>query len=145
MRMLSLLISTWDADSIATAMDAIVLVETVEGSENTLTHVRDESLLEMHVRAEDPRQRALLHELHHDPQLVAPVETVAHEDDVAVVAGLLQRELVADVHQLAQRRHLHRDRVLRLHVHCFIAGGERERNMYTVLKPPSPITSFRPK
>lgn len=126
-------------------MDAIVLVETVQRTENALTHVRDVSLLEVHLGAQNTRQRALLHELHHDPQLVAPVEAVAHEHDVAVVAGLLQRQLVADVHQLAQRRHLHRHRVLRLHVHRLVAMGEDARDVYTVLKPPSPITSLRPR
>ena len=87
---------------IITAMDPIVAVRTVQRPKNALTHVRDETLLEVHVGAENARQRALLHELHHDPQLIAPVETVANEHDVAVVTGLLESELIADVHQLAQ-------------------------------------------
>ena len=87
---------------IITAMDPIVAVQTVQRPKNALTHVRDETLLDVHVGAENARQRALLHELHHDPQLIAPVETVANEHDVAVVTGLLESELIADVHQLAQ-------------------------------------------
>lgn len=126
-------------------MDTIVLVETVQRAENALTHIRDVSLLEMHFRTQNARQRALLHELHHDPQFVAPIEAVAYEYDVAVVTGLLQCQLVADVHQLAQRRHLHRHRVLRLHVHGLVAAGKDGRDAYTVLKPPSPITSLRPR
>lgn len=136
-------------------MNAIVRVHAHQRLQDALAHVRDARLRELHVLAHDARETALAHVLHHDlrltrrdrpyPELVLPVEAVAHPYDVVVVAGLLQRELVADVQQLAQTRHLHRHLLLRLHVRRLVPTMNQRGSAYTVLKPPSPIISFIPR
>lgn len=80
-----------------------------------------------------------------DPEIAFPVEAVVDTHHMLAVADLLENQLVADVDQIAHAGHFHGKNFFGRLLDRFVSEKNEKWKRYTTLKPPSPITSLRPR
>ena len=118
------------AVAFTTSMNAVVGMQGLQRAQNALADICEAWLAEADLFTHDAGETALAHELHDDPQLILPVKAVAHVNDIGMTGGLLKRELVLDIQQLAQVRHFDRNHFLRFQISGLVHRTEAARTDY---------------